>query len=490
MANATLRVANNTLQMGEEGIITIVHDDTSSNLFYTLKYKVGSAAITDIKSVDTPGDVTWSPPRELIQYADGQLSVPCTIYCEVYRRKQYVSEFVSTTWVDITLTAPDPSEIYIGDRETWDIGLRMRINTSGIAGYVYDLSYTIGGTTNIIATNVETGVWWDISGDVAALMPNTARDTAVITCTTKLTNSSVVVGSTTKEVIITIPENESTRPSATMSLRCVNDLPSKFAGVYLYGKSRVEVSYDIDTYYTSVASCETTILGEAGQGNPYTSPVLNATGRVEIRGKITDGRGFSTTILSDKGIEVVEYSRPRVGPGDGESKVVCERCNQDGYPDTDGIYLRIKASRKYSKVYTGGSQKNFCVLSYRYKRESEDESAYSEPVVLLEANENTDYVSVVLPNVVTDNKTAYMIQLIVEDDVGDRDVYTVPILTKFVTAHAPEGGHGFTLGGYHDPTKVDFFDCWFHAHFHGDILIGENGMTLKDYILSVISEGG
>lgn len=489
MANATIKVSSNTLKMGEECIITIVHDDASSDLYYSLKYKVGSTAITNIKSVDAPGDVAWTPPRELIQYANGQLSVSCTIYCDVYRRKQFASEFVSTTWIEVTLTVPDPSEIYIGDRETWDIGLRMRINTSKIEGYVYDLSYTIGETTNIIATDVDTGAWWEISDEVAVLMPNTARATAVITCTTKLSSSSVVVGSTTKDVIITIPENETTRPAVTMSLLCVNDLPSKFEGIYLSGKSRVEVSYDIDTFYTSVASCETTILGETGQGNPYLSQVLNTTGKAEIRGTVTDARGYKTTVTNNS-ISVVDYSRPRVAPGNGQSKVICERCDQDGFQDPNGIYLSIKASRKYSKVYVNGSQKNFCVLYYRYKRASDGEEAYSQPAVLLSANESSDNVAVVIPGIVADNKTAYTVQIIAEDDLGEVDLYTVPILTKFVTAHAPVGGHGFTLGGYHDPAKYDVFDCWFDAQFHGDILIGESGMTLRDYILSVINEGG
>lgn len=494
MANATIKVENNTLQMGKEGIITIVHDDTSSDLYYVLMYGVGtSTAETVIKRVDKPGDVYWTPPLHFIDYTNGETSVGIRLYCYTYRRRQFVNEFVTLTYEDVTVLVPAPSAISVNNT-SWYVGAYNAVTVEYIHGFVYDFSIEIGDGTKVLATDIDNDVVsanyrLELPWNIAEFMPDSAQTPAVLTCTSKLRGSSTVVGSTSVEVTVYMQETVTTRPSVTMSIRCVNDLPSKFDGIYLYGKSRVEVSYDIETFYTSVASCETTILGETGHGNPYMSQVLNATGNAEVRGTVTDARGYKTTVTNNS-ISIVEYSRPRIAPGNGQSKVICERCDQDGFQDPNGIYLSIKASRKYSKVITNGSQKNFCTLYYRYKRASDDEEAYSQLYVLLGANESSDSVAAVIPDVVADNKTAYTVQIIAEDDLGEVDLYTVPILTKFVTAHAPVGGHGFTLGGYHDPSKVDFFDCWFHAQFHGDVLIGESGMTLKDYILSVINEGG
>lgn len=494
MANATIKVENNTLQMGKEGIVTIVHDDTSSDLFYILKYQAGSSTTeTQIKSVDKPGNVYWTPPVKLMEYSNGETSIPLKISCHTYRKKQYVNEFVALTTLTVTLLVPAPSVVTVNNT-SWPVGAYNMLSVQSIPGFVYDFSIAIGDGTKVLATNIDndeasSNYRLELPWNVAEFMPDSAQAPAVLTCTSKLKGSSTVLGSTSVEVTVYMQETETTRPSVTMSIRCVNDLPSKFDGIYLSGKSRVEVSYDIETFYTSVASCETTILGETGQGNPYLSQVLNTTGKAEIRGTVTDARGYKTTVTNNS-ISIVEYSRPRIAPGNGQSKVICERCDQDGFQDPNGIYLSIKASRKYSKVITNGSQKNFCTLYYRYKRASDDEEAYSQLYVLLGANESSDNVAAVIPDVVADNKTAYTVQIIAEDDLGEVDLYTVPILTKFVTAHAPVGGHGFTLGGYHDPAKYDVFDCWFDAQFHGDILIGESGMTLKDYILSVINEGG
>lgn len=493
MANATIKVENNTLQMGKEGIITIVHDDATSDLGYTLKYRVGSSTTeTQIKSVDKPGDVYWTPPLHLIGYINGGTSVVLTLSCTTFRKKQFVNEFVAFTTLDVTLLPPAPTSIRVNNK-VWYIGANPVVYVQPVTGFVYDISLTIGEKTKILATNIDntdTGetIYLELPLNTAEMMPNTKQAAAVITCTSKLKGDSSVIGSTTAEVTVDVNESADKRPVVTMSIRCVNDLPSKFDGIYLSSKSRVEASYEIETFYTSVDSCETTIQGETGYGNPYLSQVLNATGRVNVRGTVTDARGLKTSVT--KSISVVEYSRPRIAPGNGQSKVVCERCDQDGFTDPNGIYLSIKASRKYSAVNVDGAQKNFCTIYYRYKKASDGDDAYSQPVVLLAANSSSDNVVAVLPNVVADNKIAYTIQLIAQDDIGETDVYTVSILTKFTTAHAPVGGHGFTLGGYHDPAKYDFFDCWFDAQFHGDILIGDSGMTLRDYILSVINEGG
>ena len=104
---------------------------------------------------------------------------------------------------------------------------------------------------------------------------------------------------------------------------------------------------------------------------------------------------------------------------------------------------------------------------------------------LLAKTDTSDYVDVRLPNIVTSNTIAYSIKLIAEDDVGETDTVTIIVPSAFATFHVPPGGHGFTLGGYHDPAMVDAFVCWFDAHFNGDVIIGEK--TLREYILSVIN---
>ena len=134
------------------------------------------------------------------------------------------------------------------------------------------------------------------------------------------------------------------------------------------------------------------------------------------------------------------------------------------------------------------SQKNYCKLIYQWKTDAESDSAYESEGhsgVLLERTDTDDFVSITLPGIVTSNTTAYNIRIIAEDDIEESDTVTITVPTAFVTFHAPAGGHGFTLGGYHDPGKYDVFVCRFDAEFQGDV----SGMVLGMGKLPEIPEG-
>lgn len=472
-------VSASTVQMGKS--VTIYTNRNSSAYTHKITFAVGNAIGTIGSSVTT--SVEWTPRKILAKNTGNKTSATCTITCETYNG----AALVGSAAVTITLTVPDAT-VHTLSATSVAMGNPITISTPRETdAYTHDLTYSIAGSSGTIATDVETSHTWTVPLSLASHVPNDTSATITVTCTTKFKGSSVVVGTSTKTFTATVPKNNDTVPDVTMTLSCVHDLPSKFNGIYIEGKSRVQVSYAVNSAYSTIESCKTTVLSSQGTSNPFTSQILTSSGVVAVNGTVTDTRGYSTQKTAN--ITVVAYSRPRVVPADGENSIVCTRCNSDGTVDANGTYLLLRVGRKYSRVESGG-QKNYCKLSYRYKTDADDESSYSDPVTLLETSASTDYVSEIIPDVVPNTTIAYTIQFIAEDDIGEKDILTITIPTSFITAHAPEGGHGLTLGGYHDPAKVDVFDCWFDAQFHGEILIGETGMTLRDYILSVISEGG
>lgn len=477
---STPTVSKATVQMGQS--VTIYTNRNSTAYTHKITYTLGSKTETLATAATT--SVSWTPPKSLAAYTGNKTSATCTITCQTYNG----SALLGSATVTLTLTVPNATVLTLSATSVV-MGNAITINTPReTSAYTHDLTYSIAGNTGTIATGVATSYTWTVPLSLASQIPNDTSATITVTCTTKFSGSTAVVGTNTKTFTATVPNNSSTAPGVTMTLSCIHDLPSKFAGIYVEGKSKVQVSYEVGSDYSTIASCKTTVQSVTGTSNPFTSALLSPSGSVAVSGTVTDTRGYSTQKTSY--ITVVPYSRPRVAACQGENSVVCARCNSDGTLDANGVYLLLKVGRKYSKIESGGTQKNYCKLSYRHKTDAGDESSYSEPITLLEASASTDYVSLIIPNVVPNAAIAYTIQIIVEDDVGEKDTVTVTIPTSFITAHAPEGGHGLTLGGYHDPAKVDVFDCWFDAQFHGDILIGETGMTLREYILSVISEGG
>lgn len=463
---STPRASTNAVQLGTS--VTIYTDRKSSAYTHTLTYEIGEASGTI--GTDVQAEKKWTPPMSLVSGFGNKTSASCKITCNTYNGKL----LVGTATTDITLTAPSAT-VPILSASTVAMGNKITITLNRESEvYTHSLTYTLKkyGTSEVVATgdigNFAGGDHeWTVPLDLAKKIPSDPKATITVTCKTWFEGSSNVVGTESVSFTATVPENEITKPKITMTLAPVHDLSSKFNGVFVQGKSKVKVTYTASSDYSAIKSYTTKILNIEGKTNPYTSSVLSNEGTVSIEGTVTDARGF-TTIKSDS-IDVISYSRPRIIPGDRQNNIVCTRCNSNGTTDPGGVYLLIEIGRKYSKVVSGGTQKNFCKLSYSHKTDAEDESSYSDPEELLGTTATTDFVSVVLQNIVSSNTTAYNIRLIAEDDVGESDVVTITIPTAFAAWHVTPGGHGFTLGGYHDPAKYNVFDCLFDAEFEGNV---------------------
>ena len=453
-----------TVKMGEK--VNIYTNRKTDTFRHTLKYSMGTASGT-IAS-DVVGGKAWTPSTDLAAHTGNKLSAKCTITCETWNG----TKLVGTEETQITLTVPDATVPTVS-KSAITLGDSLEINTPRKANcYEHLISYkfmdygsTAAALTRDFSKRFETKTSWTPSSDLAKYI-NSTRGKLVLTCTTYFKGSDVVVGvvSDAVTITVTIPETSDTRPTVSMT---VSPVDSPIDGLYIATKTKVQVSFEASSDYSEISSYLCRVENQVGNTNPYTFEPLNGSGMIAVTGEVVDARGYST-VLSEN-IEVIPYGRPRIIPGEGKSKIVCERCNSDGNPDPGGVYLLIQAGRKYNKVVTGGTQMNFCKLSYQWKPDVDDDSAYSEPVELLASTAESDYVSEVLGDIVSSNTAAYNIRLIAEDDVGETDTVLITVPTAFVTFHAPIGGHGFTLGGYHDSAKYDVFDCKFDAEFSRNV---------------------
>lgn len=467
-AKSTPSASASTVKMGTS--VSIYTNRKSTGFSHTLIFEIGDISETIATAVE--GSAVWTPPKSLAAHTGNQTSVVCTITCNTYTG----DALVGTSTTQITLTVPDATVPSLSESSIV-LGNPIVIYTPRETEcYEHWITYTLkaDGSSTVVLTKdftepIQESYEWTPSVDlIAAAIPSATKGIITITCKTRFKDSSELIGTADPIAFaVTIPDNSTTKPEFTMAVSPVHNLASAFDGIYVAGKTKVRVTYTAESDYSTIKSYLTTVNGKSGNGNPYTSDVLGDRGAVTITGRVTDSRGYTT--VKTESIEVISYGRPRIVPASNQSSIVCKRCNSDGTPDPGGEYLLIKVGRKYSKVVSNGSQKNYCKISYRYKTDAQEESAYSNPVELLSRTATGDYVSKVLSGIVSSNTTAYNIQLIAEDDVGEMDAVTITIPTAFATAHVPDGGHGFTLGGYHDPAKVDVFDCRFDAEFQGNV---------------------
>lgn len=283
-----------------------------------------------------------------------------------------------------------------------------------------------------------------------------------------------------KELKLGIPNDINTRPFVSMSLAPVGSLPAAFEGLYVQGKTKVKATLSGDGKYDAdIISYSVNVAGTTyDSGDKYTSGYLSKYGEIEVTGRAIDSRGFPGTTV--KKITVIAYSKPKL------LDVEASRCDKDGNLADDGTYLKIKAKRSYSYVKSDGEQKNFCQIRYRYKVASA--SDYGDWVTILaKDNLGSDQVETgALLGGTLAIDTTYQVQVQAIDDIGDFANTYINVPTDTVHNHKTKNGWG--MGKYCEGENL--LDVGWDAHFHGDILIGESGMTLRDYILAVISEGG
>lgn len=321
------------------------------------------------------------------------------------------------------------------------------------ASFRYKLTFSLGSwsyTTGAIhpnQTSLYTYEGYEIPITVAKYITDAAKGTMTVKLYTYSdTEATKSVGSADSEVFtVTVPNNSDTKPSVTLVLAPVSALGSVFSSLYIQGKSRVKATTLTATgkYGATISSYSLTVLGKS-YTSPYQSDYLDTAGTIPVTVKVTDSRGYYTEVV--KNITVISYNDPKILPVSGEKSIVCARCYADGTFAEDGTFLRILAKRSYSTVTSGGVQKNFCDIRYRYRPEST--KTFSDWITLL-SGDDTDADTVdsgAIPNKISSATTAYVVQVGVIDDIGGADAYQVGIPTAFATIDIPKAYKGRSIG--------------------------------------------
>lgn len=334
----------------------------------------------------------------------------------------------------------------------------------------YKLKFALGtweDTTDVIHPNTTssyTYTGYEFPIEVAEQFPNATSGTMTATLYTYSdSDATIQVGSTSSNTFtVAIPNNSSTQPVVTMSLAPIHSLNSKFASVYVQGKSKVQATLSAEGKYGASideSSYKMSALGKTDSSSPYQSDYLTTTGTVEVTGYATDSRGFTGT--KKQSITVIPYSRPKIIPASGESSIICARCDANGNLSESGTYLKIKAKRSYSKVESG-TQLNFCAIRYRCKPSTNASFSDSDWVTILAKNSTSDEISTgPIANVVSNTSISYIVEVGVVDDVGESSSLKITVPTSSVDFHLRNGGNGAAFGKYSEREKtVDIAGDW------------------------------
>ncbi len=274
-------------------------------------------------------------------------------------------------------------------------------------------------------------------------LPNTDEGTLRFTFRTYSDSGySTQVGSAdAEEISLYIPNDTTTQPTMTMAVSPVSSLAAPFNTLYIMGRTKVDANFSSGAgKFGATVTGYAMSVGGVNYASPYTSGYLTTDGNVTVTGRITDSRGFTREYT--KSITVIPYGPPKI------QGVVAERCDKNGNVDTSGTYLKITAKRDYSKVISGGVQKNFCKIRYRYKLNGA--ASYSSWATILEGSSlsSDQIVTGALLGGALSAQSTYLVQVQAIDDLGEQGYTTITVPTEAVYWHRDGARGSFTFGGY------------------------------------------
>ena len=454
-ATTPVTASSGTVKMGSS--VTLSCSRKSSNFTHKLTYSIGGHTGTIGTGVAT--STSWTPSKDLASYTSNKASATCTITCTTYNG----TAAVGTSTATLTLTVPNAtvptiavSTVSLGDslsielpRETsaYDHEVLITMLKYGTTTVARETSFSSRFTTHV--------VWSPIPYSMAKYVPTDTKATMTFTCITYFKDSTVEVGRNTVSVTVTIPDNDTTKPTVSMTLSPSSNLGSTYSGLYIQNKTAVKAAFTGSTSYSTISGYRLTVEGASNTGNPATSNVLTTSGTLTVTGRATDARGYYRETTSS--IEVIPYSPPRVIPGSGKSSIICERSNSNGVSSPNGEYLHIVCGRKFSTVTSGGVQKNYCKLEYRVKEASAADfpDKWTE---LISRTSTGNYVEKTVGGIIQSAITTYTVQIRAVDDVGEVTMVSITLSAAGTPLHLGEGGKNVGIGQYCDYSDSERVD--------------------------------
>jgi hypothetical protein len=301
--------------------------------------------------------------------------------------------------------------------------------------------------------------------------------TGKTSCTIRLGLYSTVGGITYadyKDKTFTMSNNTATKPSVTINYTLNNDsLPSKFTGMCIQGKSRLNINLTAEGKYGANITNYSVSVGERTYYlSSFTTDVITNTGDVDIVATVRDTRGFTGT-ASDQ-ISVLAYSKPLVIPIGNENAILCYRSDGNGVRIGNSTSVWIKAKRSYYNL----SGKNGCALHWRRRliTEAWNDSVHKWQDLIEEGNTITDEYNGLISyelfgeDADFDLHKSYAVQIRAIDDIGEYDIKEFEIPTQDVALHLGAGGKNVSVGTYCDYSEDYTFRSAWKSIFDNGIL--------------------
>lgn len=317
-----------------------------------------------------------------------------------YGSASYISGISSgtvyATASNITLTKiPRVSTLSI-DKTTVAAGESITATgTKAYSGFTDAIVLKFGSYTQTLTS----GIAFTIPESWCDAIPNATSGTATITLTTK--NGSSVIGSTSKNITITVPSNVVPSVTNIAVSEGNNVVTAAFGSRFVQNLSTLATTITAaGEYGSTISKYSTSYNSKTYTSATFTTSTITTSGSTTMTANVTDSRG--RTAQSTEAITVVPYQSPSIV---GVSYI---QCNADGTPNINGTYLKVTVGGSVSSVENQNSK----TLTVSYKLS--DATSYTDVnIVVDDWNFN---VSTILPNI--DALKKYNIKVTLTDKIS------------------------------------------------------------------------
>lgn len=303
------------------------------------------------------------------------------------------------------------------------------------SGYTDTITYTIGGTTGVIADRTSAAsVAWTPSLDIATTDISKADFECIYTITTY--NGSTLVGTTQKAVTLSLPASASIiLPENAVSVIAMNPMPA-LAGVadIIATKTYIKVQFNSaivgDEYGASITSVSATYNGDTQTGtstsaNIYFMNVPNA-GTNNVTYKITNSRG--RTVSGTVSFVALPYNTPYI------ASLSAKRCNVNGEIMDNGSYIKISGTPSCDNYGTNAVSMTFNVYTQSGSQAIPSVSLSSLPAII--------GAGMVLP------QNTYTLSINIKDSLFGEQTYTIEIPDESIPFKIKKNGKAVGIGAY------------------------------------------
>jgi len=357
----------------------------------------------------------------------------------------YTANASASTAAAVDAIAGNPQTVNISNTDstvthvvTWQYG--------SLSGSTFTSLVTSGAQTYGAATR--SPAWAVPAASLATLYAANGSRTTIpgrITVETFLEGNSL--GSTTVEALLTIPNDNTTKPTLAVSMSAEQDA---------VGEQAEDLADYIQNHTTLILT--PTAAGQAGASvasirietpdgviaatsGTATRILIRTAGSYPVTVIATDSRGYTNVWATT--LTVAECAAPVI------TGIMAERCAQDGTRTDEGAYVAISATARITSLAEASS------WTYSIKK--------SGTSAVIASGSLTNGAGIIGGSL--DPEASYTVTVTVEDTLGQTANASTDIGSAIYTIHRMAGGKGIAFGKVSDKFGVEVNEDWpLYAH--------------------------